>query len=75
MDTNKTQAVLFMYDTLMKEGKLKKGDFLGKIEASDITFKRYVSELRCYFANFALLYDIRYSKRDGIYYLIKVKTN
>jgi hypothetical protein len=75
MGTNKTQAVLFMYDVLLKDGHLNKADFLSKVDASDITFKRYVSELRCYFSNFALPYDIHYSKRDGLYFLVKVKSN
>lgn len=75
METNKTQAVLFMYDVLLKDGHLNKADFLSKVDASDITFKRYVSELRCYFSNFSLPYDIHYSKRDGLYFLVKVKSN
>jgi hypothetical protein len=75
MGTNKTQAVLFMYDALMKDGHLSKADFLSKVEASDITFKRYISELRCYFSNFSLPYDIHYSKRDSLYFLVKVKGN
>lgn len=69
MDIEKTQAVLFMYDLFLRDGRLIKDDFLSKVHVSDITFKRYVSELRCYFTNFSLPYDIRYSKKDGIYYL------
>jgi hypothetical protein len=39
------------------------------MEISDITFKRYISELRCYFANFAPRFEIHYNRETDTYYL------
>jgi len=73
MVTTKTQAVLLMYETLEKDGKLIKKDYLSQIEISDISFKRYVSELRAFFANFDPSSDIRYSRKNDYYFLVNGK--
>jgi hypothetical protein len=75
MKVTKTQAVLSLYDSLLANQVVYKKDFLATIEISDISFKRYVSELRCYFANFAPNYDLHYSRKDDAYYLIISKFN
>lgn len=71
MLTNKTQAVLRMYDWLRQDSCLVKKDFLAEIELSDISFKRYVSELRSYFMNFEPELELVYSRKDDAYYLKK----
>jgi hypothetical protein len=71
MVTNKTQAVLLMYDALLRNGRLCKKDYLSILEISDISFKRYISELRCYFMNFAPQYELAYDRKQDTYLLIK----
>lgn len=70
MKVTKTQAVLVLYDDFLQKRVLQKKDFLSQIEVSDISFKRYISELRCYFRNFAPRYDIAYKRKEDAYYLV-----
>lgn len=69
MAVGKTQAILIMYDRFLKEGTLTKADILSLTEISSITFKRYISELRCYFGNFAPQYEIIYDRESDCYQL------
>ncbi len=71
MTTTKTQAVLLMYDFFLSQNQLAKKDFLGMVDVSDISFKRYVTELRAYFADFNPSLTITYSRKDDMYYLTK----
>jgi hypothetical protein len=70
MKVTKTQAVLALYDDFLQKKVLRKKDYLAQVEVSDISFKRYISELRCYFMNFAPRFDIAYRRKEDAYYLI-----
>lgn len=72
MKVTKTQAVLALYDAFLANSVVRKKDFLTSVEISDISFKRYMSELRCYFANFSPELTITYSRKDDAYHLVKV---
>jgi hypothetical protein len=72
MKTTKTQAVLFLYQTLQDKGTLKKNDVLAELLINSLTFKRYISELRCYFANFDPSHDVVYDRKSDTYFLQKV---
>lgn len=70
MKVTKTQAVLALYDDFLTKKVIRKKDYMAKVEVSDISFKRYISELRCYFMNFAPSLDIDYHRKEDAYYLI-----
>ena len=69
MKVNKTQALLFMLTTLFENGKLSKKFVMQEIDISDLTFRRYMQELRAFLTNFNMTYAIRYSRSDELYYL------
>jgi hypothetical protein len=71
MKTTKSQAVLLRFEIIMNTGTLVKSDFLAKIEISDTTFKRYVSEIRSYLMNFHNDLEIVYRKSEEAYFLVK----
>jgi hypothetical protein len=71
MKTTKTQVVLLMYRTLLTGGQLRKENILSEIEISDLTFRRYISELRCFFYNFEEGTELVYEKGNDDYRLIK----
>lgn len=73
MKVSKTQAVLVLYDQFLAKGEVRKKDILQSIDMSDISFKRYMSELRCYFANFGERYEVLYDRKHDIYRMIKSK--
>jgi len=67
----KTQAVIFMYDTLLKMGSFKREFIEEKLNIGDLTFHRYVEELRAYFTNFNTGYDIIYDHSYCLYILVE----
>ena len=69
MKVNKTQALLYMYSILMKERYLVKQDIQAEIGINNLTFARYIQELRAFFYNFYTGLEIRYIKKDEIYIL------
>jgi len=69
MHTTKTQAVLYLLDLFRKQGYVNKADFLSLIPVSEVTFRRYINELRCYASNFNLYFEITYDPQDGVYRL------
>ena len=40
-----------------------------KLEISDLTFRRYMQEIRAYLINFELPYELKYLKSEEVYYL------
>ncbi len=71
MKVNKTQALLYMYVTLMKKGHLIKSEIQSELMINNLTFARYIQELRAFFYNFYLDYDIEYNKKDDTYFLVE----
>jgi hypothetical protein len=71
MKTTKPQAILLMYEILMKEGRLEKNDILSRCLISETTFKRYISEIRCYLMNYHDYAELHYDKRNDYYVLVK----
>jgi hypothetical protein len=69
MRVTKTQAVLYLLQLFLKNGVVKKEDFLATIQVSEVSFRRYINELRCYFVNFDLYDEIIYDPSDGAYHL------
>lgn len=69
MKTSKTQAVLFLYESLKEKGQISKNDMLAELDINDLTFKRYVSELRSYLMNFNCPEELRYLKKEDRYRL------
>ena len=69
MKVNKTQALMFILELLIKNKQISKSDIQDQISISDVTFRRYIQEVRAYLNNFDMPYSLIYSKLDDIYYL------
>lgn len=69
MEVNKTQALLYIFETLLSKRKITKNDVLNQITISDLTFRRYIQELRAYLLNFNEPYEIIYNRKNDEYYL------
>ena len=69
MKVNKTQALLFMLMTLLRDEKLSKAHVLQEIDISDLTFRRYMQELRAFLYNFNTAREIEYNRHEDTYYL------
>lgn len=69
MRVNKTQALLYIFEALLKEGSIKKEDMMQQLEITSLTFKRYMQEIRAYAFNFFKKYELIYSRKEDRYYL------
>ena len=73
MKTTKSQAVLYFYSTLLENGKIEKAEMMSALEINDLTFKRYISELRSYLMNFSRPEELLYVKKENHYVLVPIK--
>lgn len=60
MDVVKSQAILYMYDLLMGGNVVQSEEMIKKFNITKRTFFNYISEIKCYFANFYKKFDIVY---------------
>ena len=65
----KTQGVLFILTMLLKNGFFTKSQIQSEIDISDLRFSRYMQEIRAFFANFYMGYDLVYSRKEDKYFL------
>lgn len=71
MKVNKTQGMLFIFDMLKSKGFINKEEIIEQLEISNLTFKRYMQELRAFIYNFNTQYELIYVRSENNYYLKK----
>ena len=71
MSLTKGQTLLYLYNKLEKERSLIKADAMELAGLTDITFKRYIAEIRSYLLNFEPGTEIKYIRKRDIYVLTK----
>ena len=69
MKVNKAQAILYIFHMLLVNGSIKKDDVQSVISISDITFRRYIQEIRAYLVNFDKSLEVVYRKLEDLYVL------
>lgn len=69
MKVNKAQALMYLLSVLITNKQISKEDIKNKLEISDLTFRRYMQEIRAYLINFELPYELKYLKSEEVYYL------
>ncbi len=69
MKVNKSQALLYIFDKLLNEKHITKEEILDELEISELTFKRYIQELRAFLCNFYQECELVYSKSNKSYFL------
>jgi hypothetical protein len=71
--TRKSVMVLWMFETLMSTGVLKKDEALQKEDISDISFKRYIATLRLYLQAYHPSWHLAYKKSETCYRLFRAQ--
>ena len=72
MKVNKTQAVLYIFNTLLSQKTINKNDIMSEFDnMDDLKFKRYIQEIRAFLVNFCLGYELIYDRKDNVYFLQK----
>ena len=69
MKVGKSQAIVFIYEQLLKNKTISKEDIQNVISISDVTFRRYIQELRAYLVNFNKELEIKFDKNKNKYFL------
>jgi len=63
MKTSHVETVLYLYDVLLAGGSVSIGETMTEREISRATFKRYLSDIRCflceYHPNLSLIYEVK----------------
>lgn len=72
MKVNKVQAIIYMFSLLQKSKKITKDEVLQMISLSDVSFRRYIQEIRAYLINFNEPYELVYLKKDNAYLLKEI---
>ena len=72
MKANKTQVLMYILYLLFEYKKIKKEQILDVVELTDLTFSRYMQEIKAFFINFNYPYELKYSRSDNIYYLKQI---
>lgn len=67
---SKSQVVLYIYDTLIRGGKIRTSEILNKFEISLRTFQRYIAEINDFFFNLYINKSIKYDYEEKYYYII-----
>jgi len=71
MKSSKTQYVLYIFNMLITKGFIKKDAIIDALDISNLSFRRYMQELRAFYYNYMNKEDIIYDKTKNIYYLAK----
>ena len=66
---SKSQVVLYIYDVLIKGGKIKTDEILNNFEISLRTFQRYLSEINAFFFDNYINNCIKYDYENKYYFL------
>ena len=61
-----------MFSLLQKSKKITKDEVLQTISLSDVSFRRYIQEIRAYLINFNEPYELVYLKKDDAYLLKEI---
>ena len=72
MKVNKSQAMIYVFKMLYEDKRIIRKDIMNDLEINELTFRRYIQEIRSYLVNFDEPYELVYSKYEDTYFLRKI---
>lgn len=69
MKVMKGQGLLYIFNMLKNRGYVKKEDIINDLEISELSFWRYIQEIKAFIYNFNLPYELIYDRKNERYYL------
>lgn len=72
MKVGKKQSLLYIFNILKDNGFIKKEVVVSELEINELSFWRYIQEIRAFLTNFNLPYELSYSREKDCYYLNKI---
>jgi len=70
----KSEAVILMYTKLLKNESFSKKEIKELINVHDLTFLRYVKDLKRFFKKYIPNKSLVYSRKNDCYYLVDTST-
>lgn len=67
---NKSQIILYIYDLLITKGYITKKETMLKANISELSFRRYLKDIREYLDVMQTGKELVYSERGERYYLV-----
>ena len=71
MKVVKSQGLLFIFEMLKEKGYISKNEVLNALEISELSFWRYIQEIKAFLYNFNMDYDLIFDRIDEVYRLVK----
>ncbi len=65
----KSQGLLYIFENLKNEGFIRKEDVLSELNINDLSFWRYIQEIKAFIYNFNLPYELKYDRKNAVYRL------
>lgn len=72
MKVSKSQALIYIYSVLLDKGEFTKEDIQSVVSISDISFRRYIQEIRAYLINFNEQKELLYDRKHSKYILVNI---
>ena len=69
MKVMKGQGLLYIFNMLKNRGYVKKEDIINDLEISELSFWRYIQEIKAFIYNFNLPYELIYDRKNERFYL------
>lgn len=69
MKVSKSQSTMLILKYLLEDKRVSREEILDQVDISELTFRRYIQEIRAFLANFYFNYEVVYCKKDDCYYL------
>lgn len=71
MKASKSQGMMFILNMLITNGRIDKKTVIKTLGISNLTFRRYIQELRAFYFNFMDHEEVVYDKASDSYFLEK----
>lgn len=71
MKVVKSQGLLYIFEMLKEKGSINKNEILSALEITELSFWRYIQEIKAFLYNFDMGYELVYDRKDEVYRLIK----
>ncbi len=71
MKASKSQGMMFILNMLITNGRIDKKTVIKTLGISNLTFRRYMQELRAFYFNFMDHEEVVYDKASDSYFLEK----
>ena len=69
MKVMKGQGLLYIFNILKEKGRVKKEEIINALEITDLSFWRYIQEIKAFIYNFNLPYELIYDRKNEVYVL------